>query len=211
MVDRFLRKEERSLKEKLTVDRPVIVEGKYDKIKLESVIQGNIITTDGFGVFRDSEKKALIKRLAAPNGVIVLTDSDGGGLVIRNYLNSILPKNKITHLYIPEIKGREKRKHMDSKEGFLGVEGIECDLLAEIFKPYAAKRENSLSQHSITKTDLFDDGFSGGNGSSERRKRLCKAAGLPTNISANALLEALNLLYDYDGYKDLIEKINLYN
>lgn len=132
------------------------------------------------------------------------------GLVIRNYLNSILPKNKITHLYIPGNKGQLKRESIWFQRGFLGVEGQNAIALQN-FKPYAAKRENSLSQHSITKTDLFDDGFSGGNGSSERRKRLCKAAGLPTNISANALLEALNLLYDYDGYKDLIEKINLYN
>ncbi len=199
------------MEEKLTVDRPVIVEGKYDKIRLESVIEGTIITTEGFGIFRDAEKKALIRRLAAPNGLIVLTDSDGGGLVIRNYLKSILPKDKLIHLYIPEIKGREKRKHADSKAGFLGVEGIDCAFLTEIFKPYAVKGKRPVSQRRITKTDLFDDGLSGGDGSADRRKRLCKVAGLPANISANAMLEALNLLYDYDGYKVLIGKINMYN
>lgn len=120
------------MSDRIKVDRPVIVEGRYDKIRIASLIEGTVITTDGFGVFKNSEKKALIRRLASERGVIILTDSDGGGLVIRSYLNSVLPKDKIINLYIPAVKGREKRKKEDSKEGLLGVEGIDCDTLRSV-------------------------------------------------------------------------------
>ncbi len=193
------------MKDKIAVDRPVIVEGKYDRIRLESVIRGTIVTTEGFGLFRDGEKRRFLRRLAAEKGVIVLTDSDGGGLVIRNYISSVLPKDKVIHLYIPECRGREKRKRTPSREGLLGVEGMSTELLTELFRPYASTAEQP-ARRLLTKAELYADGLSGGAGSAERRKALCRAAGLPSNIGANALLEAINLLYGYDGYRRLLRQ-----
>lgn len=192
---------------KIPLEMPVIVEGKYDKIKLDSILDTHIITTDGFGIFNQKEKKILIRKLAEKTGVIVLTDSDGGGIVIRNYLNSILPKDKIIHLYIPQIEGRERRKNGSSKEGFLGVEGINADMLRLLFIPFATKSINS-QRREITKSHFYADGLSGGRSSSSRRNALEAMLGLPANMSANALLAAINLLYTYDEYKTLIKKLD---
>lgn len=191
---------------KLVVTRPVIVEGRYDKIKLESIIDAPIIVTDGFRVFREHEKAALIRRAAERSGVIVLTDSDGAGLVIRNYINSILPKDKIIHLYIPELPGHERRKKTDSKSGLLGVEGMDARLLRELFLPYSEgyTPADAPPRGGITKLDFYLDGLSGKTGSAERRRALAKACGLPTNISAPALLAALNMLYTREEYKGIV-------
>lgn len=199
-------KRTKTLDGKIKLDRPVIVEGKYDKIKLSSVIDSEIIVTDGFGIFNEEEKTKMLRSIAEKRGLIVLTDSDGGGLVIRNYLRSVIPKDKLTHLYIPELPGKEKRKKTPSKEGFLGVEGMEKELLIKLFEPFTVKKRVK-SKKQITSVDLFDDGLKGGKGSSEKRKALCREAGLPQNISSSSLLEALNLLYTYDEYKKLINVI----
>jgi ribonuclease M5 len=180
--------------ERIRLDHPVVVEGKYDKIRLSSVLDADILTTDGFRVFKDKEKAAMLRRIAAQNGIIVLTDSDGGGLVIRNYFNAILPKDKVIHLYIPAVKGREKRKTEDSKEGLLGVEGMDNELLRQLFEPFAADTDAPPKGEPITKADLYADGLSGGVGSREKRIALCRLAGLPLNLSADAMLTALNLL-----------------
>ncbi len=190
------------MSEKIKVNIPVAVEGKYDKIKLSGILDAHIVTTDGFGLFKSEEKKLLIRKLAEPCGIIVLTDSDGAGLVIRNYFNSILPKEKLYHLYIPKIKGKEKRKINASKEGFLGVEGINADVIRELFRPFEA--ENITCTREVTKADFYADGLSGGSGSVQKRKELCQKLGLPDNLSANALLEAVNFLYGYDKYKELL-------
>ena len=121
----------------LEISRPIIVEGKYDKIKLSQIVKAHIVTTDGFGIFSKSQKTALIRRLAENGGVIVLTDSDGAGLVIRNYLRNLLPPDKIIHLYTPRVKGKEKRKSEPSKEGILGVEGMELAWLEKALAPFA--------------------------------------------------------------------------
>lgn len=194
------------MSDRIKVDRPVIVEGRYDKIRIASLIEGTVITTDGFGVFKNSEKKALIRRLASERGVIILTDSDGGGLVIRSYLNSVLPKDKIINLYIPAVKGREKRKKEDSKEGLLGVEGIDCDTLRSVLAPFFS--DKPVIRGGVTKADFYRDGLSGREGSAEKRKKLCRTAGLPENIGANALLEAVNLLYDRAGYEKLLASVD---
>lgn len=192
--------------ERIPLDRPVIVEGKYDKNKLSQILDAEIITTEGFGLFKADEKKMLIRRLAAEKGVFVLTDSDSAGLLIRNHLNSILPKHQITHIYIPQIPGREKRKKEDSKEGLLGVEGIDADLLRSLFEPFRSDENPSFRGcRKVTKTDFYEDGLSGGAGSTAKRVSLAKKAGLPDNLSANALLEAINMLYSYDEYKELIK------
>lgn len=193
---------------KLRVDIPIAVEGKYDKIKLCSIIDANIVTTDGFGIFSSAEKTALIRRIAEPRGIIVLTDSDGAGLVIRNYFRSILPKDKLIHLYTPEIAGKERRKRAPSKAGFLGVEGMEAEMLRKLFEPFAVNSDNSYNiftnKQQVTKADFFADGLSGGEGSVERRNRLAAALGLPSGLSANALLAAVNMLCSRDEYTRIV-------
>lgn len=179
--------------EKLNVHQVVLVEGRYDKIKLDSLIDATILTTDGFGIFKEKEKAALLRRLAAERGLIVVTDSDGAGLVIRNYISSILPKSQVTHLYIPQIKGKESRKAAPSKEGTLGVEGMDADLLRRLFEPFAAGHQLP-EWECVTKLDLYEDGLSGSEGSEARRAKLALALDLPSGLSANALIEAINLL-----------------
>ena len=189
---------------KIPVSRTVLVEGRYDKIKLESIVDAEILTTEGFGIFKQEEKKALLRAAAAKNGLIVLTDSDGAGLVIRNYVNGIVPKENVVHLYVPKIAGKEKRKATPSKEGTLGVEGMNADLLRDLFEPFRADSAafEARKAERISKTDLFADGFSGADGAEARRRALGLALGLPDNISANALIEAINLL----GGKAVYEK-----
>ena len=187
---------------KIKITRAVIVEGRYDKIKLDSIIDALIIPTDGFGVFKSDEKRLLLRRLAKEKGLLVLTDSDGAGLVIRNYMNSIIPGEQLTHLYIPKIYGKERRKSVASKEGTLGVEGMSADLLRELFAPFAADSDEVVTADPISKTDLFVDGYSGGDESKSRRIMLQKALGLPENISANALISAINML----GGRNIYEK-----
>lgn len=192
---------------KLCIDRPIIVEGRYDKIKLSSILDADIITTEGFGIFRAKEKTALIRRLADEHGVIIFTDSDGGGRVIRNYFNSILDPAKLIHLYIPQIEGKEKRKKQPSAEGFLGVEGIDADIIREIFAPYSVGAAPREKGEPITKGDMYADGLSGGNGSSARRAELARRLGFPADMSANAMLSALNMLYTRSEYKIIIKDL----
>lgn len=195
----------------LEISRPIIVEGKYDKIKLSRIVKAHIVTTDGFGIFSKAEKTALIRRLAEDNGVIVLTDSDGAGLVIRNYIKNILPANKIVHIYTPQIKGKEKRKTEPSKAGFLGVEGMDIAWLEEALAPFADG--GAKPRMNLTKADLYALGLSGREDSASRRKALAHALNLPDNLSANALLEAINLLVTEDEFEKaqafLYEKKNL--
>ena len=209
------------MSEKLKIDLPIAVEGKYDKIKLASIVDANIITTGGFGIFSSDEKKLLIRRLAEPRGIIILTDSDGAGLVIRNYFRSILPPDKLIHLYIPQIAGREKRKRQPSKAGILGVEGIDAGMLRKILEPFAVggDRDNDeasantdsvnadSTRREVTKADFYSDRLSGGESSASRRAALCHLLGLPDNMSANALLAAVNMLCGYDGYRELVDRI----
>ena len=190
---------------KIKINLPVIVEGKYDLIKLQSIIDGHIIKTDGFSIFKSEENKEYIKKVAEKNGVIVLTDSDGAGLVIRNHLSSILPKDKIFHIYPPQIEGKERRKSAPSKEGYLGVEGISADVLRTLFAPFESNEPKDKTK--VTKTDFFEDGLTGSIDSSTKRKALQKMLGLPSNISANALIDAINLMYTYDEYKNFIKEL----
>ena len=190
----------------LTISRPIIVEGKYDKIKLSRVVKAHIVTTDGFGIFSQAQKTALIRRLAEADGVIVLTDSDGAGLVIRNYLRNILPPDKIIHLYTPRIKGKEKRKNTPSKEGFLGVEGMETEWLEKALAPFADGGAKPRMQ--LTKADLYALGLSGGPNSEIRRRKLSHLLQLPDNLSANALLEAICLLITPEEFDRAISALD---
>ena len=192
--------------EKVKITLPIIVEGRYDKSALSGFVDATIITTGGFSIFNNREKQALIRRIAA-NGIILLTDSDGGGKQIRSFLQSALPKDKIHNLYIPKIKGKERRKDHASKEGYLGVEGMEKDELIRVFTPFIGEGKKQKSDKMITKVDFYMDKLTGFENSSLLREQLCRLTELPTDLTPNALLEAMNLLYGYEGYKELIEKI----
>ena len=190
----------------IEISRPIIVEGKYDKIKLSRIVRANIITTDGFGIFSKDQKAALIRRLAADNGVIVLTDSDGAGLVIRNYLRSLLSPDQIIHLYTPQIKGKEKRKNQPSKAGFLGVEGMDVAWLEQALAPFADG--GAKPRMKLTKADFYALGLSGMPNSESRRKKLANILNLPDNLSANALLEAICLLVTEDEFERAVQALS---
>lgn len=180
---------------------PVIVEGRYDKSAVLGIFSGTVITTDGFGIFNSKEKQALIRRISK-NGIILLTDSDGGGKQIRSFLTGILPKEKLYHLYIPRIEGKEKRKTHASKEGVLGVEGVGGDVLRRLLAPFT-QSDAGERVGGITKTDLYTLGLFGKDNSSERRDRLCEALELPTGMNAKALLSALNIITDIEKLRSL--------
>ena len=195
-----------SPKDKLPIPYPVVVEGKYDKIRLSNIINAHIVTTDGFGVFKGEEKQMLLRRLAERSPLIVLTDSDGGGKIIRSHLSGMIPKDKLIQLYIPQIKGKEKRKAAPSAAGTLGVEGMEDNLLYNLFLPYAQGSDTirRSQDNPLSTADLMRDGLTGGAGSQTRRDELCRRIGLPTGMNANALLAALKLLYSYEEYLVLV-------
>jgi ribonuclease M5 len=193
---------------KLNIKYPIIVEGKYDRLRLLCVCDANIITTDGFGVFKKNEKLALIRQLALHSPVIVLTDSDGAGKLIRSHITSAIPKEKLIQLYIPKIQGTEKRKTQASAEGLLGVEGMEQTLLYEILRPFEATDEISrrIDENPLSKTDFYIDGLSGGENSAEARDKLATLLGLPSGMTANALLAALKILISYDEYLKIVNR-----
>lgn len=194
------------MSDKLKIDLPIIVEGRYDKSALSGFIDATIITTDGFSVFNNKEKQSLIRKLGG-KGMIVLTDSDGGGKQIRAFLSSILPKEKIYHLYTPEIYGKERRKARPSKAGKLGVEGIDSEIIIKLLEPFTNGISERKNEKMITKVDFFFDGLSGNPNSSAKREALCRALDLPHDMTANALLDALNLLYTYDEYKRFVDTL----
>lgn len=181
----------------------LIVEGKYDKIKLSSIVDAVIIETNGFSVFHDKEKLDLIRRLAASCGIVILTDSDAAGFKIRSFLSGALPKEGVRHAYIPDLYGKERRKSLPSKEGKLGVEGIPKEVLVEsLTRADAVFRDmEGPPSRRITKTDLYEDGLSGGEESRALRLRLTKKLNLPSRLSANALLDVLNAMMRYDEYR----------
>lgn len=190
----------------LKISKPIIVEGKYDKIKLQSIVEATIISTDGFGVFSKKDVASMIKKVAQKDGVIVLTDSDGGGLVIRNYLKNILQGANVINLYIPQIPGKEKRKKKASKEGFLGVEGVEKDILIKTLEPFA-NEDGVKTLMSLTKADFYALGLSGKDDSALYRDKLAKKLGLPDNLSATALIEAINLTTTEDEFFDALKEV----
>ena len=194
------------MSDKLKIDLPILVEGRYDKSALSGFIDATIITTDGFSVFNNKEKQSLIRKLGG-KGMIVLTDSDGGGKQIRSFLSSILPKEKIYHLYTPEIYGKERRKVRPSKAGKLGVEGIDSDIIIKLLEPFANGVSARKNEKMITKVDFFFDGLSGNPNSSQKREAMCRVLDLPHDMTANALLDALNFLYTYDEYKRFVDTL----
>lgn len=174
----------------IKLDLPIIVEGKYDKIKLSSLFDTVILTTDGFGIFKNKEKVELIKKLSKKNGIIVLTDSDSAGGIIRSYLKSILPEDKIHHIFLPRLEGKEKRKSKASSEGLLGVEGIDKEVILNAFDRFLPQKA-SHNKKAITTAFLMAQGLSGGNDSSIKRKFLLDKLKLPYCISTSTLKKLL--------------------
>ena len=198
--------------EKPRVTLPIVVEGRYDKSTLLSMFSATVVTTGGFSVFNSKEKRLLITRLAEAGGIILLTDSDAGGKQIRSFLSGILPKEKIFNLYIPRVEGKEKRKRAPSRQGLLGVEGMSREVLMRVLEPFIEKGEGDVTpdrreRREVTKFDLFVDGLSGSDGAAEKRARLAEALMLPPDMSAKALLEAINLLVGYEEYKRIVGNI----
>lgn len=185
----------------------IVVEGRYDKNTVSQVVDATVVTLGGFAVFNDREKLAFLRRLAKKRGLIILTDSDGAGFLLRNYLKGALPKDRVKQAYIPDVKGKERRKRKGGKEGKLGVEGMSPAVLLEALHRAGATFENEAPPErgeAITKADLFALGLSGGEGSAERRRELLKRLDLPEHLTANGMLEALNLLFDREELEALL-------
>ena len=190
---------------KLNIPYPIVVEGKYDRLRLLSVCNANILVTDGFGIFQKDEKRALIRELSRRTPIILLTDSDGAGKLIRSHLTSAIPKDRLIQLYIPQIKGKEKRKAEPSAEGTLGVEGMERQLLYRLLRPFESQEAiQKAAEHPLSKTDFYIDGLSGAPDSSTRRDALAAQLNLPCGMTANALLSALKILISYEEYLHLV-------
>jgi len=187
----------------------IVVEGRYDKNTISQVVDAPVVTLGGFSVFNDREKLAFLRRLAEKQGLIILTDSDGAGFVLRNYLKGALPKDKVKHAYIPDVKGKERRKRRGGKEGKLGVEGMSPAVLLEALRRAGAAFEDAPppageKREALTKADLFALGLTGGEGSAEKRRRLLRRLDLPEHLTANGLLEALNLLFSREELEALL-------
>ena len=199
------------MSERIRIRLPIVVEGKYDKSTLLSIFDTTVVTLGGFGVFNSKEKQALIRKIAK-DGIIVLTDSDGAGKMIRSFLNGIIPKDKIYNLYIPKIEGKEKRKSSPSKEGLLGVEGMGREELVRILSPFAVENgaegyQPKNSAEIITKVDFYMDKLTGSENSAARRDALAEHFSLPSGMTPNALLEALNIITDKGGYRAALDNL----
>ena len=193
------------MKPRLTL--PVVVEGKYDKIALTSVFDCTVVELGGFGIFKSKEKRALLRAIGR-DGLIILTDSDGAGKLIRSHLSGLFPKEKLHHVYTPRIEGKERRKTEPSREGVLGVEGVGPEVLLRVLATFIAKDGcEAVEQIPVTKQDFYFDGLSGGKDSSLLRDRLAEKFMLPAGMTANALLAALNIVTDREGYREAVKSL----
>ena len=185
----------------------IVVEGRYDKNTLSQIVDAPILETSGFGIMKDKQQLKLLRKVAAGRGLVVFTDSDGAGFVIRNYLKSGIPAGQLKHAYIPDIPGKERRKNAPGKEGKLGVEGMTPEVIIESLRKAGATIEGESTKRTagnITKQDLMELGLSGGPNSKEKRLELLKKLDMPEHTSSNAMLQALNLLMDLDELRELI-------
>ncbi len=196
----------------IKIKEAIIVEGRYDKIKLSSIVDAPIIETNGFRVFSDKEKQNLIRKIADIRGILVLTDSDGAGFVIRNFLKGTVDSSKIKHCYIPQIEGKEKRKAQKGKEGLLGVEGISDEIILNAIRSSGATvvgQEVNTVKREITKADLFALGLTGTQNAEKKRQKLFNYLDLPSYLSVNAFLSAINCLYSIEELRENLRILNL--
>ena len=188
------------------IKEAIVVEGRYDKNTLSQIVEAPIFETLGFGIFKDKAQMTLLRQVAQRRGLIVFTDADGAGFVIRNHLKSAIPAQYLKHAYTPDIFGKERRKSAPGKEGKLGVEGMRPEIILDALRKAGAtfEGENSAPVHQITKQDLMELGLSGGADASAKRLELLKKLDLPQHMSANAMLQALNLLYNLEELKEIM-------
>lgn len=194
------------------IQEAIVVEGRYDRNKLAQIVDAPILETDGFGIFKNKQQLGLLRSVAEKRGLIVFTDSDGAGFVIRNYLKSAIPGRYLKHAYIPDIQGKEKRKSSPGKEGKLGVEGMTSEIIIAALRASGATfldGSEASTAGNITKQDLMELGLSGCKDSSLKRSLLLKAIHFPEHISANAMLESLNLLYTYDELVEILRTLEI--
>ena len=187
----------------------IVVEGRYDKHTLSQIVDAPIFETSGFGIFKDKQQLALLRKVAQRRGLIVLTDSDGAGFVIRNHIKSAIPSRYLKHAYIPDIYGKERRKAAPGKEGKLGVEGMTPEVIVDALRRAGATLEgvSAAPGNQITKQDLMELGLSGGADASAKRLALLKKLGFPEHMSANAMLQALNLLYTMEELAAVVDTL----
>ncbi len=193
--------------EKIKLSRAVIVEGRYDKLKLSGILDAFIVETNGFGIFKDTERMSFIKKLARDRGLIVLTDSDHAGFMIRGYISSGIPKDRIINVYIPDVYGKEKRKSAPSKEGKLGVEGMSRDVLLSALEKAGVTCQSVECDDPVTSYDMYEQGFSGVPGAKQRRRLLLKKLDLPEFLSTSALLSCINNMMDREQFIALCKSI----
>ena len=194
----------------IKIKEAIVVEGRYDKNTLSQIVDAPIFETNGFGIFNDKQQMALLRRVAENRGLIVFTDADGAGFVIRNHIKSAIPAKFLKHAYTPDVFGKERRKAAPGKEGKLGVEGMKPDIILDALRKAGATFESEEilpARELITKTDMFELGLSGGQDSKIKRTALLKKLDLPEHMSANALLQALNLLYSKDELITLLNEL----
>ena len=190
------------------IKEAIVVEGRYDKNTLSQIVEAPILETNGFGIFKDKAQMALLRRVAEKRGLIVFTDADGAGFVIRNHIKSAIPAQYLKHAYTPDIYGKERRKAAPGKEGKLGVEGMRPDVIINALRKAGAtiEGESAAPVNQITKQDLMDLGLSGGADASAKRLALLKKLNLPERMSANAMLKALNLLITLEELIDIVRE-----
>ncbi len=194
----------------IKIREAIVVEGRYDKNTLSQIVDAPILETSGFGIMKDKSQLNLLRKVAQIRGLIVFTDSDGAGFVIRNFLKSAIPGDQLKHAYIPDIAGKERRKAAPGKEGKLGVEGMKPEVIVDVLRRAGATIEGEVPSRcpgEITKQDFMELGLSGGADSASLRRRLLKKLDLPEHMSSNAMLQAVNLLMDLDGLKSLLKEL----
>ena len=195
----------------IKIKEAIVVEGRYDKNTLSQLVDTVILETNGFGIFKDKEQLALLRKIAQKRGLIVLTDSDGAGFVIRNHLKGAIPQDQVKHAYIPDLFGKEKRKRKAGKEGKLGVEGMRPEVLERALRQAGATILDGASQTQsgppLTKADLFAAGLSGGEGSKEKRQALLKKLDLPEHLTPNAMLPVLSALFDRESLLEEMQNL----
>lgn len=194
----------------IKIKEAIVVEGRYDKNTLSQIVDAPILETSGFGIMKDKQQLKLLRRVAQSRGLIVFTDSDGAGFVIRNFLKGAINAKYLRHAYIPDVPGKEKRKSAPGKEGKLGVEGMTPQVICDALRKAGATilgEESARSPGTITKQDMMELGLSGTSNSSVLRKQLLKKLDLPEHMSANALLQAVNLLYTLDELRCIIAQL----
>lgn len=194
----------------LKIKEAIVVEGRYDKNTLSQIVDAPILETSGFGIMKDKQQLSLLRKVAQNRGLIIFTDSDGAGFVIRNFLKGAIESKYLKHAYIPDIPGKEKRKSAPGKEGKLGVEGMTPQVIMDALRRAGATvlgEDNVKTAGNITKQDMMELGLSGGQNSSNLRKQLLKQLDLPEHMSANALLQAVNLLYTLDELREILSQL----